>query len=568
MIKETSKYVVDVDQILTRAVVPEHSVLFMEAMSGGTHLVCGPYLFFHAEDWLVAVGYPLEGEYDPGQFEQCLNDALRQTRARECWAACPVMPERLQSHVRERDAYYLLPTASVIPSRLQRLAQRAADTLRVELNSDFTSAHRRLWAEFTSRTALPSNVRELFARTASVLQTPGLSLLNAWDARGNLAACMLLDTAPHRFVSYLLGAHSRIHYTPYASDLLFREMLRLGRDQGKETLHLGLGVNSGIQRFKRKWGARPELPYVVAQWTVNEGLTANVHDLMRAVAAMPAKPMTKAEIWASLPKQRRFTMLWELEKQGRRSWIAGAAHFFCFSFENSLRKLFDKVDTVIFEGPLDQDSLDQVASAGHSLKPGRPLLINAMSEAEVSALERVVCGPRGFWARLLDLEMRDPPEVRSYLSSSRPWMAFFSLWTHYLRRKEWNQSVDLEAWHLAQDMGKQVWGMETIDEQIQTLDSIPLDRIVAFFRLCGRWDRYIRHNMRAYLKGDLDAMMGTSVEFPSRTQTVINRRDAVFLERMQPFLERGRCAVFVGSGHMLHLRQMLRDAGFTVRGPQ
>jgi hypothetical protein len=50
-------------------------------------------------------------------------------------------------------------------------------------------------------------------------------------------------------------------------------------------------------------------------------------------------------------------MLWEIEKNGRTSWIGGTAHFFCYSFENSLRRLFDKVDTVVFEGPLDQESL-------------------------------------------------------------------------------------------------------------------------------------------------------------------------------------------------------------------
>lgn len=94
--------------------------------------------------------------------------------------------------------------------------------------------------------------------------------------------------------------------------------------------------------------------------------------------------------------------------------------------------------------------------------------------------------------------------------------------------------MDLEAWRLAREMGKEVRAMETIDEQIATLESVPVERIVRFFRQCGLWKRYIRRNMRAYLKGDLDAMMGTSAEFPSRTDLVVDRRDAVFLERMLP----------------------------------
>ena len=60
-------------------------------------------------------------------------------------------------------------------------------------------------------------------------------------------------------------------------------------------------------------------------------------------------------------------------------------------------------------------------------------------------------------------------------------------------------------------------------------------------------------------------MLGTSIEFPTRTELVIGRRDARFLERMRPFIEAGGCAVFVGSAHMLNLRHMLAEAGFSVR---
>jgi len=34
---------------------------------------------------------------------------------------------------------------------------------------------------------------------------------------------------------------------------------------------------------------------------------------------------------------------------------------------------------------------------------------------------------------------------------------------------------------------------------------------------------------------------------------------------MKPFLEEGRCAVFVGTAHMLNLLHLLAGAGFRVR---
>jgi uncharacterized protein YbaP (TraB family) len=556
----------DVNAILEKATVPEHSVAFMAAMSDGNPFRVGPYLFIAAEDWLLAVGYPLEDGYTPKGFEQALTEALRRTAARDCWAICPELPERLKTHRNDQDQYYVLALDAPVPRRLERLAERAAARLTVEAGINFTPAHRRLWTEFMGRVALPPNVRELYARTESVLQrAPGLSLLNAWDRDGDLAACLLLDAAPRRFTSYLLGAHSRIHFTPYASDLLFREMIRTARGNGKEFLHLGLGVNDGIRRFKTKWGGQPGMPYEMAQWREQEGLREGVSELMRMLAAMPREPMSKREYLASLLPQRTFAMLWEIEKNGRCSWIGGTAHFFCYSFEYSFRELFEKVDTVLFEGPLDQASLDQVSAVGRTPGPESPRVAAALTEEDIRRLERVVCGPQGYWARFMGTEHKNPPNVRHLLSNTRHWMAFFSLWTSFLARRGWTQSVDLEAWQLALDMGKAVRGMESIPEQIEALESIPIPRIVNFIRSCRKWHCYIKRNVRAYLKGDVDNMFGTSIEFPTRTELVIHRRDARFLERMRSFIEEGRCAVFVGSAHMINLRGMLVEAGFSVR---
>ena len=70
---------------------------------------------------------------------------------------------------------------------------------------------------------------------------------------------------------------------------------------------------------------------------------------------------------------------------------------------------------------------------------------------------------------------------------------------------------------------------------------------------------------KAYLAGDLEKMMGSSAEFPTRTEHVVGRRDQRFRERMRPWLLEGNCAVFVGCAHMVNLRHMLKEDGFSVR---
>jgi hypothetical protein len=366
-------------------------------------------------------------------------------------------------------------------------------------------------------------------------------------------------------LSYLIGAHSRTHYTAHASDLLFLKMIQLARREHKDYVHLGLGVNDGIRRFKTKCGGTPSVRYEMAAWEERANFRSGMNELMRVMASMPDESMSKQQFFASLPPQRRFAMLWEIEKDDRRSWIGGTAHFFCYSFEYSFRELFERVDTVLFEGPLDQASLDEVAESGKNPAAGSPRLIDALTEEEIRCLERVVCGPQGFWARLLGFSFKDAPDVRHFLAETRPWMAFFSLWTSFLERHGWRYSVDLEAWHLAHEMGKAVRGMETIAEQLETLESIPMPRILNFLRHCGRWRGFLKRNARAYLRGDLERLMGTSIEFPTRTERVISDRDKTFLARMRPFLQEGRCMVLVGSAHLLDLRQMIAQVCFTIR---
>ena len=55
----------DLNAVLEDATVPEHSAVFMRAMSGGEPFRIGPYLFVAAQDWLLAIGYPLAGATIP-----------------------------------------------------------------------------------------------------------------------------------------------------------------------------------------------------------------------------------------------------------------------------------------------------------------------------------------------------------------------------------------------------------------------------------------------------------------------------------------------------------------------
>ncbi len=566
-------------EILDLATVPEHSVNFMRTVSGGAYFVQDDYLCFSADDWLTIIGYPLKGAYKHESFLYAKQKAVERTHATSCFAIAPDLPPEMQEYIEEKDIFYTLPTHAKIPTKLINPIAKARQKLRVEMSNTFSTEHRRLWTEFMARVPLKNKVRSLFASTAHVLagNVADLYLLNAWDEEGHLTASLLLDFAPQKFCAYILGAHSKKHYAPHAADLLFAHMIEIAKEKGKEYIHLGLGVNEGITRFKKKWGGTKALPFVMASWQehASQGsLKLHAHVLLRAV--MGAQQMqgadlsalaglSKREIWANLPEQRPYAMLWEVQKNDRISWIGGSAHFFCYSFERSFTDLFEQADTVIFEGPLDNESLLLVEAEGKKITPDQQPLFNRLNRDELHKLSRMVRGPEGFWPKLLNVEAKRKIDVTWFLQHTRPWTALFTLWTGFLERQGWQQSVDLEAWNLAHSMGKTVVAMESLEEQLASLNSVPPDRVVRYFQNCHRWPAMIKRNVKSYLAGDLMRLMGTSAEFPTRTETIISKRDERFRQRMRPFMEQGRCVVFVGTAHMLNLRNMLTEDGFTLR---
>ena len=393
--------------------IPEHSPALMAVASGGRPLRVGEYLFFHAGERLIGIGYALTGGTSPAAFEAAFREAKRRTGARIFHLMSPRLPASLRGHTTETDRYYVLSAQAPVPARLRAPLERARAALRLEDGREFTPAHRRLWGEFLGRASLPPSVRALYGRVEELLRDERcrVRLLNALDADGHLAACLVMDEAPAHFDTYLLGAHSREHATPYATDALFALMLERARRRGKRFIHLGLGVNAGISRFKRKWGGRPALRYVRADWEEPKRDEAFLLALLESMHTDPDAAWREAQREMEHAQvQRPFRMLWKVEKNGRTSWLGGTAHFFPYSFESAFKRLFREVDTVLFEGHLDEDSLETVARAGKRPPAPGACLHDLLTPAERAALARVVRGPEGPFWRALNMEVLARPQ--------------------------------------------------------------------------------------------------------------------------------------------------------------
>jgi hypothetical protein len=250
---------------LTRAYVPEHVVSLMTLISKGDPFLIEEHLGLVKGNWLILVGYPLDKNYSRERCGRILKQAVETFRP-ECLSFIgPEIPAFLLESGQERqtDQYYQLDLSQTkLKPSLLRVAHQASEDLIVERGRSMTREHEALISELLQREQLPARVQELYlAMPDYVGRSSTAWTLNAIDKTGKLCAFYVVELGARNFSAYLLGAHSKKHYVPHASDLLFLEMINLTREHGKNTINLGLGVHEGIRRFKEKWGGKPCLKY-------------------------------------------------------------------------------------------------------------------------------------------------------------------------------------------------------------------------------------------------------------------------------------------------------------------
>jgi hypothetical protein len=251
--------------ILERAFVPEHILNLMVPISKGEPFLKEEHLVFVKDNWLILVGYPLEGNFSQERCEKVLKQAVETFRPEYLWFIGPEIPPSLQGSCKERqtDQYYKfdLNQTKLKPS-LQRVTDKTSKELIVERGHSISKEHEALISELLKREKLPPRLRELYrAMPDYVAHSSTACVLNARDKNGKLCAFFVVELGAKNFSTYVLGCHSKKHYVPHASDFLFLEMIKLTHEHGKNTINLGLGVNEGIRRFKEKWGGIPFLNY-------------------------------------------------------------------------------------------------------------------------------------------------------------------------------------------------------------------------------------------------------------------------------------------------------------------
>ena len=124
--------------------------------------------------------------------------------------------------------------------------------------------------------------------------------------------------------------------------------------------------------------------------------------------------------------------------------------------------------------------MTKVVRAGSIAEDSYPLfdeLDNQTIAALSDALKPSCRDPNSFF--IMDLcKIRLENPIYDLVKGMKPWLAFFTIWSDYLRENAWRYSVDIEGYTIARNLGKDIVFLESIEEQIQVLESLSSERIL------------------------------------------------------------------------------------------
>lgn len=275
-------------------------------------------------------------------------------------------------------------------------------------------------------------------------------------------------------------------------------------------------------------------------------------------------------------------LLWRIEKAGApASHLFGTMHMTdprLLALDPAVRAAFDEAATVVIE---TTDILDQSkVMAAFAERPELTMFTDGQS------LETIL--PAGEIDNVRQaLDRRGIPF--SSVRLMKPWMlsAVIALPACELARKNGGAPVlDQKLAEDAEAAGKALGGLETINDQLGAMASLPMDfhikSLVETLKLGDRVDDIIETMVRLYLRGEtgmfvpffravLPSAGDGTVGYAAFEQTMIVARNHVMAERAVPFLDKGDAFIAVGALHLPGdegVIELLRAKGYSVEPAQ
>ncbi len=267
-------------------------------------------------------------------------------------------------------------------------------------------------------------------------------------------------------------------------------------------------------------------------------------------------------------------ILWKITGNGleRPSYLLGTHHVAPLSVLDSLPdfanilagvdKVYGEMDMALAQSPAGQQTMAMAAMA-----PADSTLSRVLTPAQTDSLTALL---QSYMGPQISAQAFDP--LRPAMVSTV--IAMMQTQTVFPDFKPENQ-LDGVIQDRARALGKEVGGLETIDEQCAVLFGGSIASQVEDLLDAVRNEELSLSMARkladAYLAGDLNAILeiieNPDLASPESTERLINRRNANWLRVIAAMLPTASVLIAVGAGHLpgeKGLISLLRKEGFTV----
>lgn len=249
--------------ITKHAYVPEHLPDYVSAISGTEPFLFADFVVHVGANRLIFVGYPLGENWNETKFLQALDRAKTHFEPSMISIIAPELPSSLTEYTSSPpDDYYRLKLAQlVVPKKTRNMLRRAQREVHIGIG-EFTREHKGLIKAFLRQHQFDDATRFIFQRVYEYVKCDQAYIFDARNSRGNLVAFDVAEFGAQDYAFYMFNFRSSKYNIPGVSDLLLAQIVDHAQKQGKAHLNLGLGINSGVTFFKKKWGAVPFLKHI------------------------------------------------------------------------------------------------------------------------------------------------------------------------------------------------------------------------------------------------------------------------------------------------------------------
>ena len=260
--------------------------------------------------------------------------------------------------------------------------------------------------------------------------------------------------------------------------------------------------------------------------------------------------------------------LWTVQSETNTVYVLGSIHVLKqqhYPLAPAIYEALEKSDRVVFEVDLEELKSPQVQlkMLTRGFYANRRTLREALSASSYEVIEAYL-SDRG-----LSIEA---------FQRVKPWMLAATITTLELQKLGFapDQGVDRHLYAKAKANGKQIEGLETVEEQLNLFDHLSSKTQELFLlhtlRELSLLKRQTQEIVKAWKEGRVEGferMLHNMQEFPEVYQALITDRNRRWFPGIESYLKDNQpCFVIVGTLHLLGehgLLAMLETKGYTVR---